>query len=195
MNFCSNCGQPVVIMIPPDDDRMRHVCTACNTVHYLNPKVVAGCIPAHEDRILMCKRAIDPRAGFWTLPAGFMELGETSLEAALRETLEEAKARVKIQDLYAVFNLPHVNQVYLMFRSVLLDLDFGPGRESTEVRLFTEQEIPWPDLAFATIRQTLRFYYEDNRNGCFPLHTGDIIKQDNMYSFRPAPSGSDTEAG
>jgi len=188
MNFCSLCGQPVVIMIPPDDDRMRHVCTACNAVHYLNPKVVAGCIPVHEDRILLCKRAIEPRAGFWTLPAGFMELGETSLEAAVRETLEEAKARVQVHDLYAVFNLPHVNQVYLMFRSVLLDLDFAPGRESTEVRLFKESEIPWQDLAFATIRQTLQFYFEDKRNGRFPLHTGDIIKENNVYSFRPGPA-------
>lgn len=188
MNFCSHCGQPVTIMIPPDDDRMRHVCAACNTVHYLNPKVVAGCIPVHEDRILLCKRAIDPRAGYWTLPAGFMELGETSLEAAVRETLEEAQARVQVQHLYAVFNLPHVNQVYMMFRSVLLDLDFAPGRESTEVRLFAESGIPWPDLAFATIRQTLTFYFEDRKNGRFPLHFGDIIKEDNRYSFRPGPS-------
>jgi ADP-ribose pyrophosphatase YjhB (NUDIX family) len=188
MNFCSNCGQPIVIMIPPDDDRMRHVCTACNTVHYLNPKVVAGCIPVHEDRILLCKRAIEPRSGFWTLPAGFMELGETSLEAALRETLEEAQARVRVQDLYAVFNLPHVNQVYLMFRSVLLDQNFAPGRESTEVKLFTEPEIPWQDLAFATIRQTLKFYFEDKRNDRYPLHTGDILKEGNTYSFRSGPS-------
>ena len=195
MNFCSYCGQPVTIMIPPDDDRMRHVCTACNTIHYLNPKVVAGCIPVHEDRILLCKRAIEPRAGFWTLPAGFMELGETSLEAAVRETLEEANARVQVQDLYAVFNLPHVDQVYLMFRSVLLDLDFAPGRESTEVTLFRETEIPWPELAFATIRQTLQFYFADTRSGRFPLHTGDIIKQDNVYSFHPGPSGTDTGDG
>lgn len=188
MNFCSLCGQPVTIMIPPDDDRMRHVCTACHTVHYLNPKVVAGCIPVYEDQVLLCKRAIEPRAGFWTLPAGFMELGETSLEAAVRETLEEAQARVRIQNLYAVFNLPHVNQVYLMFRSLLLDLDFAPGRESTEVRLFTESGIPWPDLAFATIRQTLTFFFEDRRTGRFPLHTGDIIKQDNVYSFRAGPA-------
>ena len=188
MNFCSFCGQPVIIMIPADDDRMRHVCTACNTVHYQNPKVVAGCIPVHEARVLLCKRAIAPRAGFWTLPAGFMELGETSLEAAVRETLEEAQARVQVQDLYAVFNLPHVNQVYLMFRSVLLDQDFAPGRESAEVRLFTESEIPWQDLAFATIRQTLQFYFEDRRNGRYSLHTGDIIKEGNVYSFRAVPA-------
>lgn len=191
MNFCSNCGQPVTIMIPPDDDRMRHVCTACNTVHYLNPKVVAGCIPVHDDRILLCKRAIEPRAGFWTLPAGFMELGETSLEAAVRETLEEARARVRVIDLYAVFNLPHVNQVYLMFRSELLDLDFAPGRESTEVRLYTEPEVPWADLAFATIRQTLTLYFADRVQGRFPLHTGDIIRQDQVYSFRPGPASAE----
>lgn len=188
MNFCSVCGQPVKIILPPGDDRMRHVCTSCNTVHYLNPKLVAGCIPVHEDLVLLCKRAIEPRLGCWTLPAGFMELGETSLEAAVRETLEEANARIRVQDLYAVFNLPHVNQVYLMFRSVLLDLDFAPGRESTEVRLFAEKEVPWQNLAFATIRQTLKFYFEDSMNGRFPLHTGDIIKQDNVYSFRAGPA-------
>jgi ADP-ribose pyrophosphatase YjhB (NUDIX family) len=188
MNFCSECGQPVIIIIPPDDDRMRHVCTVCNTVHYQNPKVVAGCIPVHGDRILLCKRAIEPRAGFWTLPAGFMELGETSLEAAVRETLEEAKARVQVLDLYAVFNLPHVNQVYMMFRSSLLDQDFGPGRESMEVKLFKESEIPWANLAFATIRQTLQFYFKDRRNGHFPLHTGDILRQENNYTYRPGPS-------
>lgn len=174
-------------MIPPDDNRQRYVCISCQTVHYQNPRVVAGCLPEHEKKILLCKRAIEPRSGYWTLPAGFMELDETSTEAALRETLEEANARVELLDLYTVFNLPHVNQVYMMYRSRLLDLDFSPGTESLEVGLFSEEEVPWNELAFTTIRQTLKFYYQDHKSGVFPVHTGDILKQDGKYSFRAGP--------
>src|SRR5690606_39254703 len=119
------------------------------------PKIVAGCIPEWEDRILLCRRAIEPRYGYWTLPAGFMENDETAVEAALRETYEEAQARVEVLDLYALFNLPHVNQVYLMFRSRLLDLDYATGCESLEARLLSREEIPWDQLAFETVRQTL----------------------------------------
>lgn len=187
MNYCSHCGATISVMIPPDDNRQRYVCVSCQTVHYQNPKVVAGCLPEYEDNILLCKRAIQPRAGYWTLPAGFMELDETSTEAALRETLEEANARVEILDLYTVFNLPHVNQVYMMFRSKLMDLDFSPGNESLDVALFSEGEIPWNDLAFTTIRQTLKFYYQDRQSGIFSVHTGDILKQDGKYSFRAGP--------
>ena len=190
MNYCSHCGSPIIVMIPPDDNRQRHVCVSCQMIHYQNPRVVAGCLPEYGDKILLCKRAIQPRAGFWTLPAGFMELDETSIEAALRETLEEANARVEILDLYAVFNLPHVNQVYMMFRSRLLDLDFSPGSESLEVNLFTETEIPWDDLAFTTIRQTLKYFYQDRQNGNFQVHTGDILKQDGKYSFRAGPGAA-----
>ena len=179
-------------MTPQDDDRERFVCVSCQTIHYQNPKVVAGCLPEYEDRVLLCKRSIEPRAGFWTLPAGFMELDETSYEAAVRETIEEANARVEILNLYTVFNLPHVNQVYMMFRSRLLDLEFSPGSESLEVNLFSEEEIPWDDLAFTTIRQTLKFYFHDRRNGgVFHLHTGDILKQEGKYSFRPGPGTTD----
>jgi ADP-ribose pyrophosphatase YjhB (NUDIX family) len=189
MKYCSHCGSPVTILIPPDDDRLRYVCKSCQTVHYQNPKVVAGCLPVYQDKILLCRRAINPRAGFWTLPAGFMELDETSLEAAVRETLEEANARVEVVELYAVFNLPHVNQVYMMFRSDLLDLKFSPGTESLEAKLFSEEEIPWDELAFTTIRQTLKFYFQDRFNGVFRLHTGDIIKKDNdKYLFRAGPA-------
>ena len=187
MKFCSLCGGKIVSKIPNDDDRPRYVCTACETIHYQNPKVVAGCIPESDGKILLCRRAIEPRQGFWTLPAGFMELGETSMEAALRETLEEANARVELLGLYAVFNLPHVNQVYMMFRSELLDPDFSPGRESSEVKLFAEHLIPWDELAFTTIRQTLKFYFQDVQSGHFRLHTGDIIKQGDRYDFRAGP--------
>lgn len=177
MNFCSECGSAQVAWLVPDDDnRPRHVCGDCGTIFYQNPKIVAGCLPTWEESVLLCRRAIAPRHGFWTLPAGFMENGETTEEAAARETLEEANARVTIQGLYTVLSLPHVSQVYMMYRSVLADLDFGPGAESLEVRLFTEAEIPWAELAFPTIRETLRSYFRDRRHGAFPVHTGTISR-------------------
>lgn len=174
MNFCSHCGAPVNRRIPPGDSLPRHVCDACGAIHYQNPKMVVGCIPEWEDRILMCRRAIEPRLGFWTLPAGFMENGETTAQGAMREALEEAGARVEIHSLYALFNLPHIDQVYLLFRARLLDLEVNPGIESLEVRLFRESEIPWESLAFRTIRATLRHYYDDRRQGAFPFRMGDI---------------------
>ena len=189
MKYCTQCGAEVILKIPADDNRHRYVCTSCETIHYQNPKLVAGCIPEHNGRILLCKRAIQPRYGYWTLPAGFMETGETSIEAAIRETSEEANARVEVQDLYAVFNLPHVDQVYMMFRSRLLDLDFYPGDESLEVELFTESQIPWDELAFTTIRQTLKFFFQDRQGGQFRLHTGDIVKHADGYDFRDQLSG------
>ncbi len=187
MNYCSHCGAEVILKIPQDDDRQRYVCISCETIHYQNPKVVTGCIPVWNDEVLLCKRAIEPRFGLWTLPAGFMELGETTVEAALRETLEEANARVNIQNLYVVINLPHVNQVYMMFRSQLLDLDFAPGKESLEAELFHEQAIPWESLAFGAIRQTLDIFFRDRQRGEYPLHIGDILKNRDGYSFRFSP--------
>jgi ADP-ribose pyrophosphatase YjhB (NUDIX family) len=166
MRFCPECGAPVELRIPDDDHRERHVCTVCATIHYYNPKLIVGAIPEWEDgRILLCRRAIEPRHGLWTLPAGFMENGETTLEGAARETLEEANARVEIGDLYALYNLPHINQVQLLFRARLLDLDFSPGTESLEVQLFAESEIPWEELAFRPVRFTLQRYFEERRNG------------------------------
>ncbi len=165
MNFCSHCGQPVRLRIPEGDNMPRYVCDACGTIHYQNPKIVTGCIPEWEDRLLLCRRAIEPRHGLWTLPAGFMENGETTAEGAARETLEEARARVAVDRLYALFNIPHINQVYLMFRARLLDLDFAPGPESLEVALFSEQEIPWNELAFPVVKETLNRYFHDRRAG------------------------------
>jgi ADP-ribose pyrophosphatase YjhB (NUDIX family) len=150
------------------------VCDACQTIHYQNPKVVVGCIPEWEDKILLCRRAIYPRYGLWTLPAGFMEKGETTAEGALREVYEEARARVKIDGLYALFNLPHLDQVYLIFRAQLLDLNYRPGEESLEVGLFGEAEIPWDALAFATVRESLRLYFADRRTGAYRVHIADI---------------------
>lgn len=174
MNFCSECGKPVQVRIPDGDNRPRHVCDHCETIHYQNPKVVTGCIPVWEDRILLCKRAIEPRHGLWTLPAGFMENSETMEQAAMRECLEEANARVEIEGIYAIFSLPHVNQVYVLYRSRLLDLDFSPGIESLEVELFTEDQIPWSQLAFRTITHTLEFFFADRKAGEFSVHTHDI---------------------
>lgn len=174
MNFCSNCGHPVTRRIPPHDDRHRHVCDTCDTIHYENPKLVVGCIPEWEDQVLLCSRAIEPRHGKWTLPAGFLENGETVAEGARRETREEARANVDGLSLYAIFDIPHVNQVYLMFRSRLLDLDFGPGEESLDVRLYREDEIPWDEIAFPVIRETLKLYFRDKKSGRFQFRLSAI---------------------
>jgi ADP-ribose pyrophosphatase YjhB (NUDIX family) len=175
MNFCSACGAPVELRTPADDNRPRHVCTACATVHYQNPKLVIGSIPEWEDgRILLCRRAIEPRHGLWTLPAGFMENGESATEAAARETLEEASARIEIGDLYSVYSLPYIDQVHLLFRAGLLDLDFAPGVESLEVELFEERDIPWDELAFRPVRFTLEHYFADRRKGDFQLRIGSL---------------------
>lgn len=175
MNFCSHCGAPVSHRIPDGDNRHRYVCEVCGAIHYQNPRMVVGCLPEWEDRVLLCRRAIEPRLGLWTVPAGFMENGETTVEGAARETLEEAGARVEVLGLYSMISLPDIDQVYLLFRARLLDLDFAPGEESLETRLFGEHEIPWEQLAFRTVEMTLRQYFEDARGGDFPLRTGTIL--------------------
>ena len=187
MKFCSSCGSRLVEKIPRDDDRRRHVCPGCDTVHYQNPKIVTGCLPVWEDSVLLCRRAIEPRSGYWTVPAGFMELDETVEQGAVRETWEEARAQVEIQAPYSMFNLPHVNQLYVIYRARLKNLDFRPGPESEDVRLFTEQDIPWDDLAFGTVRQTLRFFFADRPGGRFPMRTGTIVPQADGFRFEPGP--------
>jgi len=177
MKFCSQCGTAVEQRIPEGDSLPRYVCPSCQTIHYSNPKVVVGSIPEWEGKILLCRRAIDPRHGLWTLPAGFLEDGETTIEGAARETLEEAGARIEITSLYALFNLPSVNQVYVMYRAKLLDLDFGPGPESLEVKLVDESGVPWSQLACEVITQTLRLYWQDARQGgTFRTRAGDVIR-------------------
>ncbi len=188
MKFCSACGSSDVRLRVPDGDTLpRFVCGACAMIHYENPKVVVGCLPEWEDRVLLCRRAIEPRYGLWTLPAGFMENGETLAGGAERETREEANANVRVGDLYTVISLPQINQVYVMFRARLLDLGFGAGPESLEVRLFTEAEIPWEEIAFRTIARTLRDYFADRRHGAYPVHVSSLerrppIKPDLMGS-------------
>src|SRR4051812_33456331 len=175
IRFCNSCGSAVTHRIPEGDSLSRAVCDACGTIHYQNPKIVVGCLPSHGDRILMCKRAIEPRYGLWTLPAGFMENNESASEGAAREALEEANARVEIEDLYTVYSIPHISQVYMMFRARLLDLDFAAGTESLEVKLVLEEEIPWKELAFAMVRRTLEHFLEDRRRGTFIPRFGDIL--------------------
>ncbi len=174
MKFCSECGAPVTRLIPPGDTHERYVCDRCTAIHYQNPKMVIGCIPEHEDRILLCRRAIEPRRDLWTLPAGFMELHETTADAAAREAREEANAETEIGDLYTLYSLPHINQVYMIYRSRLLNLDFSPGTESLEVELFREAEIPWERMAFPVVTLTLQHFFADRRAGDFRLHHGIV---------------------
>lgn len=174
MNYCSQCGSPVSTRVPEGDDRNRFVCDGCGTIHYQNPKMVVGCIPEWEDRILLCKRSIEPKLGKWTLPAGYLENGETLIEGAQRETLEEAGARVEKLEPYALMSIAYISQVYIIFRARLVDTDFAPGTESSEVKLFHEGEIPWDDLAFIVIRETLRRYFRDRPTGRLPIQTGTI---------------------
>lgn len=174
MKFCSVCGHEVVSRIPPGDNRDRSVCDHCGTVHYQNPRNVVGTVPVWGEQVLLCRRAIEPRYGYWTLPAGFMEIGETTAEAAARETLEEAGAHVEVQDLFSLLNVPHVSQVHLFYLARLRDPGFAAGEESLEVRLFHESEIPWDEIAFPTVSQTLRAYFADRETGRFTLHTDDI---------------------
>lgn len=176
MKYCSHCSATVELIIPEGDSLLRYVCTTCKVIHYQNPKMVVGCIPEWEDKILLCRRAIEPRLGWWTLPAGFMENNETLEQAAARETLEEANARVEIGDLYAVYSLPHISQVYILFRARLLDLDFKPGIESLDVKLVSEHEIPWEEMAFRVIHDPLKQYFKERSQGKLGFHMGVIDK-------------------
>ena len=174
IKFCCTCGSAVVHRIPSGDSLERAVCDSCGHIQYVNPKIVVGCLPVYGERILMCKRAIEPRLGLWTLPAGFMEMGESAAEGAAREALEEANAKVQIEDLYTVYSIPHISQVYMMFLARLVDPAVSPGVESLEVKLVTEAEIPWDQLAFAMVKRTLTHFLEDRRTGVFVPRFGDI---------------------
>ena len=170
MKFCPDCGAPVQLRIPPGDTRARAVCTTCGAIHYQNPRIVVGCVPERHGRILLCQRAIDPRRGYWTFPAGFYEIGETLAQAAARESLEEALARVQIGSLLAITHLLHAAQVHMTFRATLLDDQFGVGVESLQVGLYQESQIPWDALAFPSIDFALRCYFADRSAGREQLH-------------------------
>jgi len=169
VKFCNLCGGLVALQIPEGDERERHVCQNCGHIHYINPKVIVGCLPTVGDHILLCKRAIEPRYGKWTLPAGFMENGETSAAGAARETWEEAAAKAVDLELYRIFDVPHISQVYLFYRCGIENDEFGVGPESLESALYTEQEIPWDELAFPTVRELLREFLEDRKTGQYPV--------------------------
>lgn len=184
MNFCSDCAHPVSLSIPAGDNRLRYVCGNCGAIHYQNPKMVLGSIPVWDEdgdmRILLCKRAIEPRRGYWTLPAGFMENNETTTEAALRETIEEAGAKIQLHELFSLLNVPHVHQVHMFYRATLLDLNYEAGIESLEVKMFSANDIPWDEIAFQTVSHTLKFFLADHatlkNGGAYRFHTLDILK-------------------
>ena len=175
IRYCRTCGSAVEYRIPDDGDtRERAVCPACHTIHYENPLNVVGTIPVLDGKVLLCKRNIEPRKGKWTLPAGFMELQETSAQGAARETVEEAGAQFTLGPLFSLLNVPRVGQVHLFYRATLLSDVFAPGYETMEARLFTEEEMPWDELAFRTVRETLLRYFADRRTGEFGVHCIDV---------------------
>lgn len=174
MRYCPACAHEVEQRIPAGDNRLRHCCPSCGAIHYQNPRMVLGTIPTWQGRILLCRRAIEPRYGYWTLPAGFMENDESTGEGAARETVEEAGARIELGAPFSILDVPHVQQVHMFFHAPMLGPDLDPGPESLEARLFDERDIPWEAIAFRTVSQTLRWYLEDRRNGAFGLHTGTI---------------------
>lgn len=174
MKFCTSCGDAVVLKVPQGDDRERYVCERCDSIHYVNPRVIVGCLPVYSDRILLCRRAIEPRHGLWTLPAGFMENGETTPQGAARETWEEARARVTNMELYRIFDVPYISQVYMFYRCEVERGQFGVGPESLETALFRESDIPWDQLAFPVVRQTLQEYFEDVKTGHYPVKVSAV---------------------
>ena len=175
IKHCRNCGTAVVYRVPDDGDtHERAVCPSCDTIHYENPLNVVGTIPYWGEKVLLCKRNIEPAWGKWTLPAGFMELNETAAEGAARETDEEAGAQIEMEGLQAVLSVPRVGQVHLYYRARLLSDQFNPGPETIETQLCTESEIPWEEIAFKTVAETLRCFFEDRRRGAFEVHNIDL---------------------
>ena len=174
IRFCRACGGPTDYRVPGDDNRERAICGRCGEIHYENPINVVGTVPVWGEQVLLCRRNIEPRFGLWTLPAGFLELGETTEAGALRETDEEAGARIEMLPLFTVLNVVRAGQVHFFYRARLLDTHFAPGPETIEAQLFAEHEVPWDQVAFRTVRETLRHYFEDRRRGVFDLHVGDI---------------------
>lgn len=176
INFCRSCGAATVYRVPDDGDtRERAVCSRCGTIHYENPLNVVGTVPHLGARVLLCRRNIEPRKGKWTLPAGFMELGETTAQGAARETVEEAGARFELEGLFAVLNVARVGQVHLFYTARMLGEQVDPGHETMEARLFSEAEIPWDEIAFRTVKETLEHYFADRRAGALSIHVIDIV--------------------
>ena len=186
--FCNQCGAAQgAPSVPAGDDRLRDLCHACGHIQYWNPKIIVGALPIWGEQVLLCKRAIEPRLGKWTLPAGFMEENETLAQGATRETLEEANARIEVGALYTVISLPDISQVYMLFLAALVDLDFHAGSESLDVRLFREDEIPWDALAFKTIHATLTHYFAERRLG---VAAGTSVFTQKVMTLRKPLSGA-----
>lgn len=176
IKHCKNCGIAVVYRIPDDGDtKERAVCPACTTIHYENPLNVVGTIPYLGDKILLCKRNIEPRFGKWTLPAGFLELGETTAQGAVRETHEEAGAQIEMEGLFSIINVARVGQVHMFYRARLLSDQFNPGYETIETQLYSEADIPWDEIAFRTVKETLELFFADRKAGHFRIHDVDIV--------------------
>lgn len=176
MNFCSSCGSQVILMPITGDDRNRHYCHNCDTIHYQNPKLVVGCLAVWEEKVLLCKRSIEPRYGYWNLPSGYLELGETAEEGAVRETREEANADVELAGPHTIYSLPHISQVYMHFLAHLVNGEYSVGDETLEAGLFAEDEIPWQDIAFSSSEFALTKYFENRRNGQWDVHTSALSK-------------------
>ena len=177
MKYCSSCAHEVVRKTPEGEDRERDVCPSCGEIFYVNPKIIVGCVPTVGDQVLLCKRAIEPRYGKWTLPAGFMENRETTAEGAAREMWEEAEARAVDMALYRIFDVPHISQVYVFYRCEVLDGHFGAGSESLESALYSEADIPWDELAFPVVIEMLREFFEDRKTQEFPVRNSTIRYQ------------------
>jgi ADP-ribose pyrophosphatase YjhB (NUDIX family) len=177
IRFCLHCGSNVDFRIPEGDALPRHICPQCGHIHYENPRLVVGCVAEYEGLILLCRRAIEPRHGFWTLPAGFMENGESTAQGAARETLEEAGAVVSIDAAFAMFSIAHIHQVHLFYRGRLPEPIYAAGIESLEVKLFHPDAIPWGDLAFRSVHLCLERYLEDKQRGAFNFHEDELTPQ------------------
>ena len=174
MKYCSDCGTAIEFRIPPEDNRERAICKKCSKIHYVNPKVVVGSMSTWDNKILLCKRAIEPRKGFWTLPAGFLEIGESTSEGAVRETIEESGAEIELKSLFAVFDIPTFNQVHIFYLANMKNSNLCPGTESLEARLFSESEIPWSDLSFASVKTALEIFFEKSNSKVNKVHTALI---------------------
>jgi ADP-ribose/FAD diphosphatase len=183
MAFCSRCGQATERRVPTGEDRERDVCDGCGVVHYQNPRMIVGCIVEHDGKVLLCKRAIEPRRGLWTLPAGFLELGESAIQGAVRETFEEASARVRVTAPFAHFDVPHIGQAYILYRAELIEASFAAGTESLEVELFSPELIPWHELAFPVMRYGLELWHEDLRAQRYRSHQGSLVREPDQSSF------------
>lgn len=182
IKFCSQCGQPTQLEIPEMDDRLRAVCQSCQFIHYENPKIVVGTLTFYKDKVLLCQRAIEPQKGLWTLPAGYMENGESTVDGAKRETLEEAGAQVKNATIYRVFDIPYINQVYIFYLAESVAGDFSAGIESLDVGFFSEADVPWDSLAFPVMHDVLNEFFQDRKTGHFPVRVG--LPQSSLTSLK-----------